>query len=407
MNLRLFIKNTLFSKERWFFLVVFTGLFLIFPYTPLSYTAFDKGFTSQQSDSTIKVSVIFAGDAMVHSTQYNSAYISTQDAYDFAPVFQYLVPFLAASDVNVINLETTLGGKPYAGYPNFSSPDTFAYALKEAGFNYIATANNHSLDKGKNGLLRTLEVLDAYQFTSFGTYRDSTDRTERYPLMIEVSGIKIALLNYTYGTNGIPIPHPTIVNMIDTAQISRDITTAKEKEADIVMVYFHWGNEYNRQPNNQQRNLAAYTFNAGADIIIGAHPHVVQAVEFFEYETGDTTDNKWVAWSLGNFISNQRKEHTDGGIMLKFTIEKNIYTHKTFISNMTYIPYWVYRPLNPTRYFILPLILMERNDSLFTDMSEADKRAMSFFAQETRALLKGDTVFLREALYEELYKNAQ
>ncbi|MDD3875345.1 MAG: CapA family protein [Bacteroidales bacterium] len=379
-------------------LLVFLFLFSLFLLFPFSYTALSEHSPITSNDSTIKVNVIFAGDAMVHSTQYHSAFIHDSDYFDFSPVFQYIKPILASSDINIVNLETTLGGKPYSGYPNFSSPDTFAYALKDAGFNYVALANNHTLDKGKNGLLRTNEVLMNYNFTSLGTYRDSADRADRYPLIIEINSIKLALLNYTYGTNGIPTPEPVIVNLIDTALIRKDIAKARSQGADFVLVYFHWGTEYSRHPNETQREIATFTFQAGADIIIGSHPHVVQPIELQNADTNDISDKRWVVWSLGNFISNQRDKHTDGGIMIKFTIEKNIYSNKTFVSHMTYIPYWVYRPLNPTNYYIVPVALLEHNDKLFPDMTSADRDAFTFFSNETRLLLKNDSLPLQEGI---------
>lgn len=379
-----------FLKSRWTLVIISLLIFFlsVFPTPPISYTAGVSDYPIATSgDSTIKLNVIFAGDAMVHKTQIKSAYMDDKGGHDFHPVFDYIKPVLSHGALNVINLETTLAGKPYRGYPVFSAPDTFAYALKDAGFNILALANNHSVDRGKNGLLRTLDVLEAYDYPSFGTYRDSADRAERYPLLFEYSNIKVGLLNYTYGTNGIPVPEPTIVNMIDTALIRQDIAAAREMEADFIIIYFHWGAEYVRQPNNEQKALATFSFQAGADMVIGTHPHVVQPIELLDVEIEGDTVQRWVAWSLGNFVSNQRKEHTDGGVMLMFTIKKNIYNQKVSVANMSYLPYWVYRPLNPTLYYVLPVALLENNDTLFPEMSEADKNAFSFFARETRAHL--------------------
>ncbi len=348
------------------------------------------------TDSTTSFNVIFGGDAMVHETQFKSAYNESGGFYDFHPVFEYIQPVLAHGQLNVINLETTLAGPPYAGYPSFSSPDTFAYALKKAGFNYVALANNHALDKGKNGLLRTLDVLEELNIPSMGTYRDSYDRANRYPLTGEINQIRFALLNYSYGTNGIPVPSPLIVNLLDTAIIRKDIQNAKMAGADVVMVYYHWGDEYARLPNRSQKELARFTFKAGADIIIGSHPHVVQPIELIDIEIDDVMQQRWVAWSLGNFVSNQRWEHVDGGILVKFTVEKNIYTGKVDIRNMKYLPYWVYRPLNPTRYYVVPLALLENNDSLFPDMAQEYIDAFQFFAKETRKHLYNEEIPLKE-----------
>jgi len=364
---------------------------LIYPLQHFSFFHHQKGIFYTENDSTVSITVIFAGDAMVHSTQYKSAYIDSLDAYNFNPVFQYIKPLLAESDLNIVNLETTLGDRPFSGFPNFSSPDAFAYALKLAGFNYFALANNHSVDKGKNGIIRTLDVLNEYEIKSTGTYRDSADRTSRYPEIIEINNIKTSLLNYTYGTNGIEVPEPIIVNLIDTTQISSDIKEARLRGAEVVMVYFHWGNEYERTPNVHQKRIAEYTFLKGADIIIGSHPHVVQPVELFEYEQDSITYKKWVAWSLGNFVSNQRDKYTDGGIMIKFKIKKNIYNQNISITDMTYIPTWVHRPQNPTRYFILPISASVPNDSL-SALNTNEKNDLLFISKAIRSQINRDSL---------------
>ena len=152
------------------------GLLIINPLQHFSYNTPKEGVFYTENDSTVSMTVIFAGDAMVHSTQFNSAFIDSLGAYNFNPVFQYLKPILAQSDLNIVNMETTLSGKPYSGYPTFSSPDTFGYALKEAGFNYFALANNHRADKGNDGIIRTLNVLDSYNINSTGAFKDSIEK---------------------------------------------------------------------------------------------------------------------------------------------------------------------------------------------------------------------------------------
>jgi len=376
--------------------LIILGLLFIYPFQHFSYNTPKAGIFYTENDSTLSMSVLFAGDAMVHVAQYNSAYIDSLGVYNFNPVFKYVKTILTKNDLNIVNMETTLGGKPYSGYPNFSSPDTFAYALKEAGFNYFATANNHAADKGKEGILRTLEVLNNYNISSTGIFKDSLDRATRYPVILEFNTIKATLLNYTYGTNGISVPRPVIVNRIDSSLIRSDIEEARHRGAEVVMVYFHWGNEYERQPNAYQKNITEFTFKCGADIIIGSHPHVIQPIELFKYKTDSVINKKWIIWSLGNLVSNQREKYSDGGIMVKFTIKKNIYTKKIKISDMTYIPYWVYRPLNPTRFVILPVSMTEHNDSLLSKMSPADLNTFKAFAKETREHVKNDSIPLNE-----------
>ena len=384
-----------YSKHFIRIILIVLCILLIYPLQHFSFFHHQKGIFYTENDSTVSMTVIFAGDAMVHSTQYKSAYIDSLDAYNFNPVFQYIRPILAESDLNVVNLETTLGDRPFSGFPNFSSPDAFAHALKLAGFNYFALANNHCVDKGRNGIIRTLDVLDEYGIKSTGTFRDSTDRASRYPEIMEINNIKTTVLNYTYGTNGINVPEPLIVNLIDTTQIQQDIQEARLKGAEVVMVYFHWGNEYERKPNIHQKRIAELTFKNGADIIIGSHPHVVQPIELFEYEKDSITTKKWVAWSLGNFVSNQRDKYTDGGIMIKFKINKNIYNNNISISDMTYIPYWVHRPLNPTRYFVLPVSSSVNTDSIYV-LNNSEKNELLFISNAIKEQLKKDSLPLTE-----------
>jgi poly-gamma-glutamate synthesis protein (capsule biosynthesis protein) len=141
------------------------------------------------------------------------------------------------------NLEVTLAGPPYKGYPQFSAPDELAIALKEIGMDVLVTANNHSLDRGRKGVERTIEMLDSLKIIHTGTFRDTVNRMNDYPLFIQKNGFVLALLNYTYGTNGIPIPEPNVVNMLDTVLMKKDITRAKEGKPDFIVVFTHWRKE--------------------------------------------------------------------------------------------------------------------------------------------------------------------
>jgi len=182
-------------------------------------------FAQDSTVSTLKI--IFAGDLMGHVTQINAAKREADgEGYDYKPVFKHLKSYFSSADLAVINLEYPLAGEPYTGFPQFSSPDESVFAIKDAGFGVMATANNHSLDKGKQGLERTLSVLDSMELEHFGIYRHAAERDNRYPLFIEKNGIKIAFLNYTYGTNLLVEEEPNIVNRINTAQISEDIKKA-------------------------------------------------------------------------------------------------------------------------------------------------------------------------------------
>jgi poly-gamma-glutamate synthesis protein (capsule biosynthesis protein) len=342
-----------------------------------------------EQDSLTTIYIIAAGDAMCHSPQFTHAKKTTGDGYDFSGCFQYLTDILAKSDLNIVNLETTLAGEPYSGYPQFCAPDAFALALKEAGFNFFLLANNHCADKGTKGTETTIEKLQDWQIPSAGTYRNEQDRQKRCPAMVEMKGIKIALLNYTYGTNGLTVNKPVSINDLnDTLQILQDLESAKKQQADVIIAFLHWGTEYQQTPNKKQKEQAQFFFKNGTDIIVGSHPHVVQPMEYFAYDQTDTAKKKLIYWSLGNFISNQRNENTDGGILASFAVTKNKNTNSVQIENQTAIPYWVYRNTSiPPGYFVLPV---ERflNDTATFPFSPADRTAFQRFVENTGKIVK-------------------
>jgi poly-gamma-glutamate synthesis protein (capsule biosynthesis protein) len=329
--------------------------------------------------------MVVAGDAMAHSPQLVLAHDRHTGGYDFSGCFRYLEDILADADFSVVNLETTLGGAPYSSYPQFCTPDAFAFALREAGFDFFLLANNHCADTGAKGAERTIRTLREGGIPSAGVYLDADDRAARYPAVTEVNGISIALLNYTYGTNGLRAAPPVSVNYLgDTLQIKADIEAARARKADIIVAFLHWGTEYVRLPDPAQKEWAAFFFRCGVDVIIGSHPHVVQPVEYFAYDETDTTKRKLVYWSLGNLISNQRRRHTDGGILASLSLVKNKHTQTTRVESYESIPYWVYknRDIYPG-YFVLPVARFQRDPSPFT-FSAKDRSAFERFVGDIK-----------------------
>ena len=223
--------------------------------------------------ATSQLSLLFAGDFMQHLTQIEAA--QTDSGYSYDDCWQYVRDEITRADVAIGNFETTLGGKPYGGYPSFCAPDEFFTSLVDAGFDIFLTCNNHSLDTGKRGIERTIEQMGKVkQVAQVGTYIDRTDRDKRYPYIFEKNGIKIALLNYTYGTNGLTESAPNIVNRIDTAIMAQDIAKARAAAPDAIIACMHWGIEYEQQPSREQRRLADWLIAHGVDHIIGSHPLV-------------------------------------------------------------------------------------------------------------------------------------
>lgn len=327
--------------------------------------------------SKSSITLLFAGDFMQHQTQIDAA--KTNAGYDYSDCFKYLKEEISSADIAIGNLEVTLGGKPYTGYPAFSAPDEFAFALKDAGFDIFLTANNHSLDRGKYGLERTIQILDSINIPYLGTYINEGARNEKYPLLVEKNGFRIALLNYTYGTNGIEVKAPNIVNYINKEKISEDIEKAKKLSPDAIIANIHWGEEYQQLPSRNQIKLADWLLTQGVNHVIGSHPHVVQPIEL--RKDSITGQQNIVLYSLGNFISNMSAKHTDGGMMFKMTLEKDSITR---IADCGYSLIWTQRPkLSNKKNFILYPINFP-TDSL----SEASSYKINNYKKETHKLLQ-------------------
>ncbi len=323
-----------------------------------------------------ELKIIFAGDIMGHDSQIASA--NTGEGYNYDTCFSLIKPYISSADIAIANLEVTLAGPPYKGYPQFSSPDELVESAKNAGFDLFITANNHSLDRRQQGLERTIKILDEKDIIHTGTFNDTYSRAKTYPLIIEKKGIRLALLNYTYGTNGLKVQAPNVVNYIDTAIIRLDLIKAKLAEPDFTIVTIHWGLEYQRNENAQQNQLAKFILDHGADAIIGSHPHVVQPIKMYSYDEKE----RLVVYSLGNFISNQRKRYTNGGILFEMNLTKG---EETQISDYDYLPVWVYKPKNKSgkEHFVLIPSNRDKNYYDSIGMSPDNYNIMKQFHDDT------------------------
>ncbi len=322
-----------------------------------------------------KIQLLFIGDVMGHDTQINSARIDSSGEYDYYNCFRYIKDDIKAADLAIANLEVTLAGPPYKGYPQFSSPDTLADALTEAGIDALVMANNHCVDRHRKGLERTLKILDQKDIPNTGTFKDSIDRVNRNIMILEKKGFRLALLNYTYGTNGIRVTPPNIVNTIDTAVIACDIRKAQSMLVDKVIVFLHWGWEYHLKPNTEQKKLTNFLWQNGVDIVIGSHPHVVQPIEWIKSDR----QNQLVIYSLGNFISNQRTAPRDGGIMAMVELSKD--NDSTYISNADFQLTWVYAPVEngKKQFYVLPA--NRYNDAPYWPNAIARKRMNEYISE--------------------------
>ena len=295
------------------------------------------------TDTTFTLTAI--GDIMCHNTQYIDAYNDETGEYDFSYVFDDISLYTKTADICVGNLETTFAGEDvgYSSYPTFNTPDSLAYELKDIGVDVLSTAGNHALDKGFNGLSRTIDVLNDADISHLGTYKSKEEQDKT--LIKYVKGIKIAFVNFTYGTNGIPIPSdkPYCVNLIDENLMKEQIDRAKEEELDIIIACMHWGTEYKTTPSSTQEQLADFLFKNGVDIILGTHPHVLEPMEKRTVTLDDgATKDGFVIYSLGNFIADQNAEYTRDSIILNIDITKHT-DGKITIDNYEYVPIYMYK----------------------------------------------------------------
>ncbi|WP_051237710.1 CapA family protein [Lacticigenium naphthae] len=303
-----------------------------------------------EEETFIDIQISAVGDVMAHGNQLISAYDSGKDSYDFSAVFEDVKPFISESDLAIANLETTLAGptRAYIGYPLFNTPDAIVDGLAYAGFDMLATANNHSLDTRADGLKRTAKVITEKGLDPVGTYED--DPESRIQIK-DVEGIKVAILGYTEHVNGMEAQYTSeelssMINLLSEEQILADIEEANSHDPDIIMTYIHWGNEYAKEPNELQTSYAELLTREGVDIILGSHPHVIQPTEFLEVDG----NKSFVAYSLGNFVSNQRRESlgagfeaTEDGVIINMDIQKSEKTGETKLKSIDLVPTWVYR----------------------------------------------------------------
>lgn len=353
-------------------------------------------WVASQSADTIppaRITLLFVGDLMQHKAQLDAAR-TDKGTYDYSSCFSLVKEQISKADLAIANLEVTIGGKPYGGYPAFCAPDEYLFAVKEAGFDVLLTANNHCLDRGKKGLERTILMLDSLRIPYTGTYRNKEERLKRYPLLIDKNGFRIALLNYTYGTNGIKPSAPNIVNYIDKEIIRQDIDTARSWQPDAIIACMHWGIEYQSLPNREQRQLADWLLKQGVTHIIGSHPHVIQPMEL---RTDSITGLQHVVvYSLGNFISNMSKVNTDGGLLFTLELEKDTVASPTLPLRVRHCGYnlvWTARP-NLTKeknYMLFP------TDSVSVSrLPEAARNPLNIFVKNARKLLQQHNVGIKE-----------
>lgn len=310
---------------------------------PTSNTKIEPALDPINKDTT-NIRLTLLGDIMCHPTQYEV--VETSDGYDFSPAFEDIMEYTSRADLTLANLETTLAGRKmmYSGYPSFNTPEQLALALKEnLGIDVLSTANNHSLDRLYAGLSNTIDFLDEAGLKHTGTYKTVEDSKEI--LIVDVKGMKIAFLSYTYGTNGIilPLDKRFAVNYIDRDKISEDADRARDLGAHLIIASIHWGEEYSHKPSDQQTSLARWVFEkTEVDIISGNHVHAVQPIELINVISDDGTEKVGlVVYAQGNFFSNQKTKFANRSIMVDIELQFSLIDDDVKIEQVYYIPLWV------------------------------------------------------------------
>ena len=367
------------SKLFWIIIIVICIMGVFFIYKGVS-----NGTNESKKDNTIPIfnenvetyeaSILAAGDVMVHTPQLQAQYDYSTGTYNFDNNFKYVKKYIEDADYSLANLETTLTGNDvyqYSSYPTFNSPNELAYALKNAGFDLLSTINNHSFDKRDLGVNRTLSTLKEKGFDTVGTRENSSDNEY---IIKDINNIKVGITSYSYGDvrndnkylNGIKISEDCEdkMNVFDSSDVNKAFetissTTDKMKDSDLQVVILHWGKEYARKETDFQKQLSQKLCDDGVDIIIGSHPHVVEPVE-----TITSTDGKnetLVIYSLGNYISNQRREtvgaYSEDGLMVNINISKKTNEKEAKVKKVTCIPTWVNKYSNGYKnvYEIVPI----------------------------------------------------
>lgn len=327
-----------------------------------------------EEEGPVRISIMCAGDVMAHQPNINSA-LKPDDSYSFDENYEYVKKYIKKADLAMCNMETTFGGGTPDGYPMFNAPDELADAVKSAGFDVAITSNNHMMDTGSEGMLRTLRVLRKAGLETVGSHEDG----EKGYIIEKVKGVKVGIVAYTYETPSAPDGSVTInsnkisdetaglINSFnykeldsgDLDRIKADVDGCRRDGADVVICYMHWGEEYEEEPNTHQKEMARSLADMGADVIFASHPHVLQKADVIESSSGTKVP---VFYSLGNFISNQRTEtlqnkYTESGAMATVTLTMDSGSDGVQAESVRIQPTWVdkYTQDGTNEFRIIPL----------------------------------------------------
>jgi poly-gamma-glutamate capsule biosynthesis protein CapA/YwtB (metallophosphatase superfamily) len=290
----------------------------------------------------VKVTIATAGDIMVHESQLAGSFVAASNSYDFHPSFAPIAPYIQSADFAVANFETRTAGAAlgYSGFPFFNTPGTIVQAVKDAGFDLLGVANNHALDQGLDGLLKTLDTFDVYDMPSVGNHRSAADQEQ--VLIADVGGVKVAFLSFTEMLSRATLPSeaPWCVDMLgDGSACIACAKAARAQGAEIVIALLHWGEEDQRTQSANQWTIGTRLLKNGVDVVIGSHPHVVQPITRLTVDRSGHSLPGYIAYSLGNFLSNQTWQYSDSGLVLYVDVVKD--ANGARVSGLRYLPVYV------------------------------------------------------------------
>ncbi len=315
------------------------------------------------------------GDLMCHLKNLKAGYNAQSNSFDFTRFFRLVKPYLSRADYALGNLETTLAEgdslDDFSGFPLFKTPDAFAEALQDAGFDLLTTANNHMLDNGFTGLSRTLDVLDELGLEHTGSAR--TQQEAQSLTIVEIQGIRFGFLAYTYPISIKRTPsemEDAALNLFDLEKAKGDIAALREAGAEAVLVSLHWGpQENNPEPSEDFRQAAKALLEAGADGILGHHPHVLQPMEWIEVERDGETLRCPVLYSQGNFHCNPANEGNAESCISYLTFEKDGATGRVTCTDMAALPVYIYRiKTDPRDFVLIPIGLALDDDAVYDEL---------------------------------------
>ncbi len=372
------------------------------------------------AESPVNIEILCVGDIIAHGDNIKSAYDSASGTYDFSDNYSYVKDYIEKADLALCNMETTFGGGTPKGYPLFNAPDSLAADVASVGFDVAITSNNHMMDTGFDGMQRTIQVLRDAGLSTVGSRFAGEDRF----IVENVNGVNVGVVAYTYETSGsagagvsingnnVSSETAELINSFnyheldsgDLDRIKSDIDGARSAGAEIVVCYFHWGEEYMRDQTSYQLDIAQSAADMGADIIFASHPHLLQKADVLISESGRSVP---VFYSMGNFISNQREEtlpdianrrYTEQGMMAVVDVEYMKSTGEILSEKMTVVPTWVDK-YGSIEFSIIPLDTdLSANETLAASghLSRASGALDDIKALFGDEYLKGKTILMGE-----------